>query len=185
MRRKTLLAIVLILVLAAGSRWLVIQNRPEEPVAASEIDMRFDYVMTGFEMRAYDTNGQLAAILEAPSLNQEAVSLRGDIEQPRLTLPGDGSGGVALKADNAAVSSDKNQISFTGSVLLQHESEPGGLTTVTTTSLVYDIEKGTAHSQDRVHVVRPGMQLTGTGLDADIRSSQYRLLSNVEGSYEK
>ena len=184
MRRKTLLAILLILTLAVGSRWLVMQNQPLEEPRTAEIDMRFDYVLSGFEMRAYSQDGQLTALLEAPTLNQAAVSLMGDVQQPRLTMPGDPTEKLALSADKATVSSDRTTISFSGAVFLTQDSEKSGLTTVTTDSLVYDVSTGAAHSDDQVLVVREGMQLKGTGMDADTREQHYRLLSHVEGRYE-
>lgn len=184
MRRKTLLAILLILTLAAGSRWLLVQNRPAEVIEVNDIDMRFDYALSGFEMRSYAPDGRLSAVLKAPALNQAAISLLGDIREPRLSLPGSGDGSVALRADTATISSDHNIISFSGAVSLQHAGGPGGLTTLTTTSLVYDIAAGTAYTEEQVRLVIQGMQLTGTGMDADIRSRRYRLLSKVEGSYD-
>jgi LPS export ABC transporter protein LptC len=185
MRRNTLLAILLILTLAIGSRWLVVQNQPPDEPTAAEIDTRFDYALSGFKMRAYDADGLLAAVLEAPTLSQEAISMLGDIDHPRLRLPGQGRGDVELNADSATISSDKNQISFTGAVSLQHQSEPGSLTTMTTTRLVYDIAANTVRSNKEVHMERAGMQMTGTGLEMNLQEQRYRLLSDVEGSYER
>ncbi len=184
MRRKTLLAILLILTLASGSRWLLVQNRPAEEIEVNDFATRFDYALSGFEMRTYAPDGRLSAVLEAPALTQTAISLLGDIREPRLSLPGSGNGSVALRADTATISSDHNIIRFSGAVSLQHGGDPGSLTTVTTASLVYDIAAGTAHTDEQVRLVREGMQLTGTGMDADIHSQQYRLLSKVEGSYD-
>ncbi len=185
MRRKTLLGILLILVLAVASRWLLVQNQPLQEPGGSEIDMRFDYVLSGFELRTYTVDGQLSALLQAPSLNQAAVSLMGDIQEPRLSIPGDGESSVALSSNKATLSSDRNKIKFNGAVFLQHASVPGGLTTVTTDGLIFDIATHTAHTEDQVKIVRQGMQLTGIGMDADIKSQQYRLLSKVEGIYEQ
>jgi LPS export ABC transporter protein LptC len=185
MRRKTLLRILLVLILAVGSRWLLMQNQPVEINQGAEIDMRFDYVLSGFELRSYAAGGQLTALLQSPSLNQSAISLLGEIREPRLSIPGEGTGSVALRADQATVSADKNSISFSGGVSLQQAGGARGVTTVTTDGLTFNVATHTAHTDDKVHVVREGMQLTGIGLDADIRSQHYQLLSQVEGSYEQ
>lgn len=185
MRRKTLLGILLILTLAVASRWLLVQNQPAADVTGSDIDMRFDYVLSNFELRTYSRDGQLSALLQAPSLNQAAVSLQGVIREPRLSIPENGDGRVTLSAERATVSSDKNEINFSGTVVLQHTSDPGGLTTVTTDELTFDISAQIAHTEQQVHVARAGMQLTGTGMEADIGAQRYRLLSKVEGSYDQ
>ena len=185
MRRKTLLGILLVLMLAVASRWLLVQNRPAPESVGTEIDMRFDYVLSGFQMRSFSADGKLTALLQSPSLTQAAVSLVGEIEEPRLEIPGDGQGNVALSADKATISSDQNTIQFNGSVLLQHDIGPAGVTTVYTDSLAFDIASHTARTSDHVKLVRQGMQLTGTGMEADIQSQRYRLLSKVEGFYER
>jgi len=178
------LALGMILFFAAiSSAWWAWNNR-ERPQAVLVASSDTDYRLEDFEIRVLDKQGAESATLRAPFLERNRDSQISYITQPLFLLPDNHGAHWQLRADNGQLSAKGDTLYLHGNVAA--DSPPDSKTppiTLRTTTLTVLTQQHLAHTDQPVTLTRPGLQQTGIGFEADIKSHHYKLHSHVKTRY--
>jgi len=144
-----------------------------------------DYILGDFEIVALDKDGKEATTLRAPSMQRNRADETMTIQTPLFLLPDDKGQHWQLRADTAWISAKGEEMRLRGNV--NGDSPQDGTTpptTFRTTSLDVFPERNVARTDDKVTMTRPGIIHSGVGFEADLKSSQYKFLSQAKTRYE-
>ncbi|MCW4453495.1 LPS export ABC transporter periplasmic protein LptC [Flavobacterium sp. MXW15] len=180
---RSVLGIALLLA-AIVSGWSAWQQRDAITVAATD-EGSSDYVLRDFEIIALDEQGKESTTLRAPTMERSRSDETMTIDQPLFLLPDRDGRHWQLRARTGWVSAKGEEMRLRGDV--SGDSPRDGdipVTTFRTQSLDVFPERNLARTDDKVTMTRPGIMQTGVGFEADLKSSQYRLLSQVKTRYE-
>ncbi|MQP76965.1 LPS export ABC transporter periplasmic protein LptC [Stenotrophomonas sp. MYb238] len=173
-----------LLLAALASGWSAWRHRETKaPSGASQV--RADYVLGEFEIVTLGKDGKEAATLRAPSMERNAADQTSTIARPVFLLPDAEGRHWQLQADTGWVSAKGEELRLRGNVAgdsPQDGSTPP--TTFRTTALDVFPERNLARTAERVTLTRPGLEQTGVGFEAQLKSRQYSLLSQVKTRYE-
>ncbi len=142
-------------------------------------------VKQDFEIVTLDKDGKEAATLRAPSMERNAADQTSTIVRPLFLLPDAEGRHWQLRADTGWVSPKGEELRLRGNVAgdsPQDGSTPP--TTFRTTALDVFPERSLARTAEPVTMARPGLRQSGVGFEADLKSRQYSLLSQVKTRYE-
>ncbi|MCH1907656.1 MULTISPECIES: LPS export ABC transporter periplasmic protein LptC [Stenotrophomonas] len=173
-----------LLLAALASGWSAWRHRATlAPAGASQV--RADYVLGDFEIVTLDKDGKEAATLRAPSMERNASDQTSVIARPLFLLPDAEGRHWQLRADTGWVSAKGDELRLRGNVA-GDSPEQGGTppTTFRTTALDVFPERSLARTAEPVTMARPGLRQSGVGFEADLKSRQYSLLSQVKTRYE-
>lgn len=179
------LALGITLVLAALlSSWSAWRQRAAAP-DSHVVEARSDYVLGNFEIISLDEQGKESVTLRAPSLERSRADESMSVEQPLFLLPDDDGLQWQLRAKTGWISARGDEMRLRGDVEGDSpKSENIPPTTFRTQSLNVFPRRNQLHTDDIVSITRPGIIQTGVGFQADLKSKQYSLLSQVKTRYE-
>ncbi len=174
---------IVILLLAAGSsfwaaRWLAGDRRAPSPPPAA----RSDYSLQTFDLLVMNGQGLPSFRVEAPYLEKSPHDESMSITEPRMWLFEAGDPSWKARADSGWIRADGEEIVLTGAVQLEQMS--GDSLRVQTNELTFYPETRLAGSQAPVQLHRDGMRMDGLGLDADLKTRRFELLSQVRAHYD-
>lgn len=178
---RTGLGIVL-LVAAIVSGWSAWHMR-ERSEPAADTGQRSDYVLRDFELVMLGKDGTESVRLRAPELQRSREDESLAIVQPLFLMPGE-DGGWQLAADQGWVDADGSLARLEGNV--EGDSAEGHAvpTSLRTTSLELVPEQNIARTDDPVTLTQPGIMQTGVGFQANLKTRQYKFLSQVKVRYD-
>ncbi|MEY2854481.1 MAG: hypothetical protein RL030_1613 [Pseudomonadota bacterium] len=178
------------LVLLAGAFYL--GRAGQAPVKAADEEAQaetgFDYVARGVTVEQSDDQGHPLYAFTAEQVEQHAGD--GQIAARGVTLNYDAPArDAAAQPQRWAVRADQAQLPQQGGVLalsgnVEARGTPPGssrMMTVHTNRLDYDMRGERLQTSEIVRFDWDGRELTGTGLDADLRSGLFKLESGVRG----
>ncbi|KAF1704874.1 LPS export ABC transporter periplasmic protein LptC [Pseudoxanthomonas suwonensis] len=177
---RTLLGIAL-LVAAVATGWSAWKMRSQDAPASASGD-RSDYVLRDFELVVLGKDGVESVRVQSPELRRrEDESM--DVEQPVFLAPAE-PGPWRLTSDRGWISADGELLRLDGNVA--GDADPASPTpgTFRTDSLEFLPSQDLARTDREVRLTRPGLVQTGTGMEANLKTRQYRLLSQVRTRYE-
>jgi lipopolysaccharide export system protein LptC len=182
MRRRSLVAITLFAVAAAGGL-AVWQLRPAAPLPPIN-PSRSDYILENFELTSLDEAGKESFSVKAPRLERDPRGKSLTLQLPQFSFP-DKDGGRWLATSQRAWVAEKGvEVRLIDKVELVGPPTPtGDRTRFSTAQLQIFPKQDLALSQDRVTIRRADSILQGTGLRADMRSKRIQLLDDVKGRY--
>lgn len=136
--------------------------------------------LQGIELQRTDLNGhRLYVILaKAGTLTEEGTIA---LVQPSLERLLAGSQHTQIRAGSATLSADQSTVQLTGGVTTTQAraTQAQGLTQLTTEALLVRPLEERASTPGEVRIDQPGRSLTGSGLELNLRSGEYRILSNT------
>lgn len=88
-----------------------------------------------------------------------------------------------IHARQGEAENDGSELDLLRSVKATHTTDDGSQLTLTTEQLHIDLQSQTAHSSHAVRVESPQGVIEGIGLEANLKTSSLKLLSNVHGTY--
>ncbi|MEE7547174.1 LPS export ABC transporter periplasmic protein LptC [Xanthomonas sp. Kuri4-1] len=184
MNWRTTLGVVLLIaaIVSAWSAW----HQRKLPVTAAADDARSDYTLHDFELIALDkATGKESLALRAPEMHRNRADLTSDITTPVFLLPDNGGLQWTLRAKTGWLSPKGEELRLRGDVAGDSPVAPGVVpTTFRTQSLDVFPQQNQARTADAVSMTRPGIMQSGVGFQADLKSKQYKLLSQVKTRYE-
>lgn len=176
---------VVLFAAAVISGWSAWQQRAR-PVAAAVDESKADYVLRDFELIALDKQtGKESMTLRAPEMHRNRADQTSDITTPVFLLPDNANQPWTLRAKTGWVSPKGDELRLRGSV--EGDSPTTGNTpptTFRTESLDVFPQQNLAKTAAPVSMSRPGIMQSGVGFEADLKSRQYKLLSQVKTRYE-
>jgi len=184
MRTRTLLGIGVFLILALLSRWILVAQRPPPPEVGAIINTQLDYDLLELQVRWYDETGLARGLLQAPRISQDAASGIGEVNNPRIQWQTSERARYELLAESATIEADRSHLNLFGGVTVNEIIGGVDGLTVQADDLLFDVLENSLYSKGLVRLTQPGFSYQGTGMEADLDSRRYRLLSRVKGHYE-
>lgn len=174
----------LLLVAALLSGWSLLRHR-DKPVAEATDDGSKDYVLHDFQIVALDDQGKESTTLQAPLLERSRNDETMAIATPLFLLPDNEGNHWELRSEKGWVSAKGDQLKLIGNVSGDSPKVAGAPpTTFRTDHLDVFPKENRAKTDARVTMTRPGLSQTGVGFEADMKTRQYKLLSQVKTRYE-
>ncbi len=171
-----------LLAAAIISGWSAWRMRGREAPSA-DLTQRSDYVLRDFELVVLDQGGAESMRLLAPLLQRSREDESLEVTTPLFLVPGS-RGTWEVRAQTGWVSPDNTLARLEGGVVGRSDADAGPPTTFSTSRLELLPDQDLARTSGQVTLSRPGVQQTGTGLEANLKTRQYRLLSQVRTRYE-
>lgn len=171
---------IVLLLAALVSGWSAWKMRERAPQAVAS-ERRSDYVLRDFELVVLGKDGSESVRLRAPELQRNRSDESLDVVTPVFLVP-DPDTPWQLTAERAWVSADGELARLEGNVA--GDSQAGPPTTFRTDRLELLPGQDLARTEDRVTFTRPGIMQTGVGFEANLKTQQYTLLSQVRTRYE-
>ncbi len=177
---RMLLGLVL-LVAAIATGWSAWKMRGTEAPAEGG-GLRSDYVLRDFDLMVLGKDGTESLRVQAPELQRrEDESM--DLVQPVFLAPAE-PGPWKLSAERGWISPDGELLRLEGNVAGDSDPASATPTTFRTASLELLPSQDLARTAQPVQLTQPGITQTGTGMEANLKTRQYRLLSQVRTRYE-
>jgi lipopolysaccharide export system protein LptC len=181
--RKTRRGMIVLVLLTAVSFWASRNQDNEAPVPIAGLDPKLNYVLRDFELQFFDENGQPTINMQAPVLRNNPELQLGTIERPVIKL---NQPGVVwnLTSDSATVTADKEHVKLSGQVHVQrHEPATGNWVEFDTREVQIEITPQTASTDQAVNMFDGYNQLSGVGLDLDMKTNTFKLKQQVKATY--
>ena len=179
MWRRWLIILATLGVIAVAQLWW--RQQQDEKPATDAARSRLQYRMQDFTMRIIAADGSEQLRISAPLLIDRGKGLPSELTRPVVTSM-DSSQRWQISADRAQLDRHTDAAEFIDNVVV-HNPEQQDSTRLETTYLYFNLENKTIHSPELVTITRPGLQLHGIGLQGDIDTARYHLLSNIQATY--
>ena len=178
--RGVLGAVLLLAAVVSGwSAWRMRERGAAAAVAAE----RSDYVLRDFELVVLGKDGTESVRLRAPELQRRRGDESLDVASPVFLIPGTETT-WRLRADRGWVSADGELARLEGDVAGDSAPGQGPATTFRTGRLELLPRQDLARTDDAVRLSQPGIIQNAVGMEANLKTQQYRLLSKVRTRYE-
>ena len=183
--RNLLLTIML---LGATGIFLLFWLSPPEaflkkPVSDTEELPKADSYMLNIDKLDFDKEGAKAYHLEATEARHFKRRNRLELDQPSMTTfnQNDTLHPWQMTAKKGSIYNSGERAVFKGDVYAWQETESNIKNELRTDSLVLFPNKHVAETESLVTITTPRGKITGIGMQADLNSEQFKLLSNVKG----
>lgn len=181
MNWRSLLTLVLLLgaIISAWSVWR--QRVDQDPAQAASA--RPDYVLHDFELVALDDQGKEAFTLRAPELARSPGDRSMALTTPLFLLPDKQGDYWHVRSKTGWVSAGGDEMRLRGNVRINSPEGDPTPTTMNTEQLNVFPDSNRVTSAVVVTINQPGSILRGRGLEADLDTKRYSLLSQVHSRY--
>jgi lipopolysaccharide export system protein LptC len=180
---QKLLAILLLTVLAAGTRWWLIRMQDADQKAGSLPDARSEYTLDNFDLLVMNKQGLPSFQIESPRLERVPNDGSAIVEKPLMHLFENGNRTWRIDAESGWVRQDGEEILLQGKVLMSKGKAQEQIVVHARDLTLYP-QKELAQSSEPVQISRPGTVMAGVGLKARLDLEKFELLSEVKGRYE-
>jgi len=144
------------------------------------------YSATDTEIIQTDLDGQPRYRLHAARIEQNPVSLETRIEDLRLETRTGEANSWRVVSSRGTLSRDSRRIDLEGGVALEGgASEALAPLRLQTNALQYDLDAARVRTSGEVRLTMEGHELYATGLDANLRTRQVQLKSDVQGRFAR
>jgi lipopolysaccharide export system protein LptC len=168
---------------AFGSYAVLTWLTPEEADLADARLADRDNAVLGVEMRVYDAKGQPNLRLVSPRIQSPRGTELYEVESPRFEVLSPSAGRWHGQAQRGALDTAASRLQLESSVMLDGVRAEQAPVKIRGERLDFDLETRIVTSELPVEVTQNRNRLRGVGLEANLRTDQYRLLSQVEGRY--
>lgn len=166
-------------ILSGWSAWRQ-HHRETTLVAASQ---RSDYLLHDFELIALDKLGKEAFTLRAPKLARNPGDKTMALDTPLFLLPDKQGHHWEVRSKTGWVGADNQEVRLRGDVIAKSPVEDGREIWMNTEQLNVFPDSHRASSSDLVTVTQPGSTMSGHGMQVNLASKRYQLLSQVKHRY--
>jgi len=184
--RKSI-ALHLLLLIAAGTSWWAAERMFPEELAESREDLgTIDYYSKGVRRTAHDANGKMENLLVAVTMLHYKSDGRTELEQPVMTLTStDGKPPWIIESETGVLEADGELILLNGKVRISKKNEKGEELKIFTRDVRYRPPEEYAETAERVRMVTPTDELTGTGMQTTFKPNLIlKILSEVRRKHE-
>ena len=171
-----------LLLAALLSGWLVLRHRTQAP-ATFAAGGRSDYELHDFELVALDDTGKESFTVRAPLLQQTPGAKTMDLTTPLFLLPDVDGHYWRVRSHSGWVSEKRDLLRLRGDVVATSPAEDPRSIVMKTLQLNVYPNTRKATSTAVVTVTEPGLTMRGRGLDADLATRRFTLLSQATARY--
>ncbi|MBN2866447.1 MAG: LPS export ABC transporter periplasmic protein LptC [Thiotrichales bacterium] len=185
--------ILLILVLSAFALWFNVQQEDQDDALTPSTLQTTDYSWQLFNSTTWQfnkDNNLNSAIIQSETLFYDEAAKTSDFTLPQLTLI---EPNQTLFIESQAGRSSDNQIfELSGKVIMTQLEHPldkpqtdsaSQNKTLKTEHITYNSITKKISSDQAVSITQPNSHFTGIGLDVDLTTRHFQLLSDVKGEY--
>jgi lipopolysaccharide export system protein LptC len=177
------LAILLLALLATGTRWWLMRTQEADRAIGGLPDARSEYTLDNFDLLVMDKQGLPSFQIESPRLERVPNDGSSIVEQPRMHLFENGNKTWRIDAQSGWIRQDGAEILLQGEVLMT-KGQGQDQFIINARDLKIFPRKELALSSEAVKIQRPGTVMAGIGLKARLDLEKFELMSEVEGQYE-
>lgn len=183
-RRQTRRGIILLALLAALT-WLLARPGAETTgEKIGELDTRLNYALYDFSGRLLNVRGEVNLEIESPRLSNDAQSGIGIVDLPQIRIQQENER-WHITAESAIITADREQVTLIGDVHLTKRDETSDqLLEIQTRDVMLNVTPRTASTQSPVTIWQAGDRLDAKGMNLDLITDSYELLSDVRAHYE-
>jgi lipopolysaccharide export system protein LptC len=183
--RRSLAVAGLLAVLVVVTRWFADLRR--EPDAADRFigPPRSDYTLENFTLTVLGDDGTLSFRGEAPRMTRHPWLGHFDVEAPAFEFHTRADEVWHARAQRARISATADEVRLIDDARVAREAGPAVQPlTLVSAELVARPKEDRVSSDRLVEVSMPGSILRGVGLEADLATERFSLLSEVEARYD-
>ena len=181
--RKTQRGMIALVILTVISSWASRKQGDATQAPVAGLDPKLDYVLRDFELQFFDENGQPAINMKAPVLRNDPDLQLGTIERPVIKL-NQADGIWNLTSESATVTADKEHVQLSGQVHVQrNEPATGNWVELDTREISIEVTPQTASTEQPVNIFDGYNQVSGIGLDLDMKAKTFILKQQVKATY--
>lgn len=182
MTRQTI-AIVLLLLLAAGSWYLSQKLRNDDREVSSSEMLQSGFYLKSARILGTGEDGRLLYEIDADYAEQQEND-EVELQNVQIQYAADSAVPWTLNADRALVGDQRDHVTLSGHVVaVSNEGFSGEVTEIRTQLLELEPESFRAETDERVQIRIGARSLTATGMLAMLQSNQLHLKSNVSGKF--
>lgn len=173
-------SVIVMLLLAAGSAWLLNKITGGKPKVPRELLHQPDYYMENLKTLSMNQDGTLKNRLYAERMAHYPDDNTTELAKPRLEIPRDNDQPVIITADKGWVTANNEVILLTGDVnLWQNDAEGSKKLEIITSDVRILTEKNYAETDKLATFIGKNTTVQGTGVKAYLKESRLELLHNV------
>jgi|GEM_PF-6644452 len=181
--------ILLIVILSAFALWFNLEQNTEDTLSSSSLQST-DYSWQLFNSTTWQLNktSQQSTIIQSDTLFFDDAAKTSDFTHPRVTLIDEQQ--TLFIESQQGQTSNNDLFELRGQVsLIQFDQTLSQLNkatqnkTLTTEYITYNSKTEKISSDQAVVITQPSTNLVGTGLEIDLKTDHFQLLSNVKGEY--
>jgi len=184
-RASNLFPLLLLLVLAAGSLWLERAVQPPERDRSGKTRHDPDFIAEDFAVTKMSATGKPEYSLSAARMLHYPDDESTDIVGPRLVQSRDNAAPIIIRADRGLVSGNGEEASFYGNVVVVREAGRGRSELRMQTEYLQIVPEHDLARTDKPVIITEGRsRLAGVGMELNNKTRQFRLLSQVRGTFD-
>ena len=179
-----LLVLIVVLAIALISRWLL--STVETPTGRVSPEARHDpdYFLQNFKVTVFQPNGAPAYYLKAEYMNHYPDDDTMDLKMLRIDYLDANKQTWITTANKGTAYKNIEVMQLAGNVhIFRQTQEPDKAITVTTESLRIDFPNKHASTEAKVKIVGKNSTIDARGMDVDMATGHFSLLSNARGHY--
>lgn len=176
---KSLICLIITLLIIAFSQ--VILRSPADHTQPIKKNALHSFVQNA-HFSTYSKKGKLKLSVVSSQVNH--FSPLTQFTRPTVFLHTTSGKQWRIKSDSAQTNNNGKTIVLTGHIVIDEMSQKDALLTrITTTQLTLHPSLSQAHTNAYVTISKKNMVLTGTGLDANLKTGKYKIKKNARGRY--
>lgn len=175
-----------LLLAAIGSWWLASRGGDEKPAQLGHNGNRpVDYTISHFDVVRMRPDGQPAHQLQSAYLERFTDDGSSELQQPFLTVFGEGAPPWQINSEHGRVSPDGSEVELRGAVLIQRDGDgENRAMRIETRNLRVRPDEDYAETDEQVTVTSGSDWIDGVGMQAWFGPpSRIKFLSQVKGRY--
>lgn len=183
--RRTLVLILILIVLALLSQWLLSLNETDREGKESSLQHEPDYTMENFVITAMDASGKPAHKLQSPLMVHYADDGSAEFTQPAVTLYQKDAAPWEVRSERGWMTEDRKRILLQGAVLIENPAARArDVWRLETHDLTLLPDAEYAETAAPVKITGKTSVTRGVGMQIFIKEGRLKLLSKVRGRYE-
>ncbi len=174
----------LIFIFVMSMMWLSLKEKPQDTATKEQSsEAKPDYVAYDLNRIVFDKNGQRIQTLSAKTMTYYESQNRAEFDSPLLLLESRNNKG------KWRVSAQKGQLIENNRLLLSDEVNAVNLTEsdyidrITSQYFHIDLKASTMHTEQPVQLFGDGLEITGSGLFADLNQEKIDLIKHANTKY--
>lgn len=186
MQLSRLRVILLTLLLAIVALWVTNQQTQSLTYKPTEKTKPLAYSWQAEDTKIWKLSPQepnKQTIIEAHNIHYQDQLKKSEFSTPAVHIINNNT--ITKLTSKTGESIDDKEVSFNGDVKIEQSTAQSNQTqsTLKTSSLSYNTETNQIYSDEKVSITQYNGQTTGTGLRANLNTSEFEILSDVKGTY--
>ena len=175
--------VIVMLLLAAGSAWLLNKISSGKPRVSREQLHQPDYYMENFKTLNMEQDGTLKNVLRADYMAHYPDDNTTELVRPNLEIPRENEQPINIIADKGWVTADNEVILLTGNVnLWQNDTTGNKIQEIISSDVRILAKQGYAETDKAATFIGKDTTVNGTGVKAYLKEGRLKLLHNVHAT---